>query len=74
MLGTALLAMLAAFISIGSNYMFGQCMTERPIVAGMIAGLLFGGVFYYTMEAGKWLYRYYSSPNSSQLSAYGCSL
>ena len=44
MLGTALLAMLAAFISIGSNYMFGQCMTERPIVAGMIAGLLFGDV------------------------------
>lgn len=42
MLGTALLAALSAFISIGSNYMFGQCMSERPLVAGMIAGLIFG--------------------------------
>lgn len=44
MLSTALLAMLSAFISIGSNYMFGQCMSERPLVAGMVAGLLFGDV------------------------------
>ena len=26
MLGTALLAFLAAFISLGGNYIFGQCM------------------------------------------------
>jgi PTS system mannose-specific IIC component len=44
MLGTALLAMLAAFISIGGNYLFGQCMSERPLVAGFIAGLIFGDV------------------------------
>ena len=44
MLGTALLAMLAAFISIGSNYLFGQCMSERPLVAGLVAGVIFGDI------------------------------
>lgn len=44
MLGTALLAFLAAFISLGGNYIFGQCMSERPLVAGLVAGLIFGDV------------------------------
>lgn len=44
MLGTALLAMLAAFISIGSNYLLGQCMSERPLVAGLVAGIIFGDI------------------------------
>ncbi len=44
MLGTALLAFLAAFISLGGNYIFGQCMSERPLVAGLVAGAIFGNI------------------------------
>lgn len=44
MLGYALLAMLSAFVSIGSNYLFGQCMSERPLVAGLVAGIFFGDI------------------------------
>lgn len=39
---TALLAALAYFICYAGNWMFGQCMIERPIVVGAVAGLLLG--------------------------------
>lgn len=39
---TALLAAIAYFICYAGNWMFGQCMIERPIVVGMVAGLLLG--------------------------------
>ncbi len=39
---TALLAAIAYFICYGGNWLFGQCMIERPIVVGAITGLLLG--------------------------------
>ena len=39
---SAALATLAYFIAKGGNWMVGQCMSERPIVAGAICGLLLG--------------------------------
>lgn len=44
MVREALLASLAYFISFGGNWLFGQCMIERPIVVGMITGILLGDV------------------------------
>lgn len=40
----AFLASLAYFIGFGGNWLFGQSMTERPIVVGFITGLLLGDV------------------------------
>ena len=40
----ALLASLAYFISYAFNWLFGQCMLERPIIVGTITGLLFGDI------------------------------
>jgi len=40
--GSALLAALAYYLSAGSNWLVGQCMSERPIIAGTICGLLLG--------------------------------
>lgn len=40
----ALLASVAYFISYAFNWLFGQCMLERPIVVATITGLLFGDV------------------------------
>jgi PTS system mannose-specific IIC component len=34
----ALLTALAYFICYGGNWLFGQCMIERPIVVGMVTG------------------------------------
>ncbi|MCI8293724.1 MAG: PTS sugar transporter subunit IIC [Hespellia sp.] len=42
MIQCALLAALALFICYGGNWLIGQCMCERPIVVGMVAGLLLG--------------------------------
>lgn len=42
MFETALLAALSYFICYGGNWLLGQCMIERPIVAGAITGLLLG--------------------------------
>ncbi|MDY2778023.1 MAG: PTS sugar transporter subunit IIC [Collinsella sp.] len=39
---TALLAALAYFICYGGNWLLGQCMIERPIVVGAVAGILLG--------------------------------
>lgn len=44
LLTEALLAAVAVFICYGGNWLLGQCMIERPIVVGMVAGLLFGDV------------------------------
>lgn len=40
----ALLASLSYFISYAFNWLFGQCMLERPLVVATITGLLFGDV------------------------------
>ncbi|MBQ9840855.1 MAG: PTS sugar transporter subunit IIC [Erysipelotrichaceae bacterium] len=40
----ALLASLAYFISYAFNWLFGQCMLERPIIVATITGLLFGDI------------------------------
>lgn len=42
MLERALLAALAYFICYGGNWLFGQCMIERPIVVGAVTGFLLG--------------------------------
>ena len=38
----ALLATLAYFITYAGNWLFGQCMIERPIVVGAVTGLFLG--------------------------------
>ena len=38
----ALLAALAVFICFGGNYLTGQSMMERPLVVGLVTGLLMG--------------------------------
>ncbi len=38
----ACMATLAYFICYGGNWLFGQCMIERPIVVGTITGLFLG--------------------------------
>jgi PTS system mannose-specific IIC component len=42
MLIPALQAFLAVFICFGLNWLIGQCMSERPIVVGLVAGIIFG--------------------------------
>lgn len=42
MMTTGLLAALSYFICYGGNWLFGQCMIERPIVVGAVTGLLLG--------------------------------
>lgn len=42
MLQTAFLAALCVFVCLGGNWLWGQTMIERPLVVGMIAGLIFG--------------------------------
>lgn len=44
LLKEALLAALALFICYGGNWLLGQCMCERPIVVGLVAGLLMGDI------------------------------
>lgn len=44
MLAPALQAFLATFLALGINWYVGQCMSERPIVAGLIAGIIFGDI------------------------------
>lgn len=44
MLGTAILAALCVFICFGGNWLWGQTMIERPLVVGLVAGLVFGDV------------------------------
>lgn len=41
---TAFLAALSYFICYAGNWLLGQCMIERPIVVGMVTGLLLGDV------------------------------
>lgn len=42
MLTHALLAALAVFLCFGGNYLTGQSMLERPLVVGLVTGLLMG--------------------------------
>ena len=42
MLTHAFLAALAVFICFGGNYLTGQSMLERPLVVGLVTGLLMG--------------------------------
>lgn len=44
MLGLAFTAWLTVVICYGGNWVLGQCMIERPIVVGLIAGILMGDV------------------------------
>lgn len=44
MLHTASLAALCVFVCFGGNWLWGQTMIERPLVVGMIAGIIFGDV------------------------------
>lgn len=44
MLGLAFMAWLTVVICYGGNWILGQCMIERPIVVGLVAGLLMGDV------------------------------
>ena len=41
---TAFLAALCVFICFGGNWLWGQTMIERPLVVGMVAGLIFGDI------------------------------
>lgn len=44
MLNTAILAALCVFVCFGGNWLWGQTMIERPLVVGMITGLVFGDI------------------------------
>ncbi len=44
MIGLALMAWLTVLICYGGNWLLGQCMIERPLVVGLVAGLLMGDV------------------------------
>ena len=44
MLGLAFMAWLTVVICYGGNWILGQCMIERPIVVGLVAGILMGDV------------------------------
>lgn len=44
MLKTAILAALCVFVCFGGNWLWGQTMIERPLVVGMITGLIFGDI------------------------------
>ncbi|NMA16587.1 MAG: PTS sugar transporter subunit IIC [Erysipelotrichia bacterium] len=40
----ALLASVAYFVTFGGNWLFGQCMLERPIIVATVTGALFGDI------------------------------
>lgn len=44
MLGLAFTAWFTVVICYGGNWVLGQCMIERPIVVGLVAGILMGDV------------------------------
>ncbi len=44
MVGLAFMAWLTVVICYGGNWVLGQCMIERPIVVGLVAGILMGDV------------------------------
>ena len=44
MIGLAIMAWLTVLICYGGNWVLGQCMVERPLVVGLVAGLLMGDV------------------------------
>lgn len=44
MIGLAVMAWLTVLICYGGNWVLGQCMIERPLVVGLVAGLLMGDV------------------------------
>lgn len=44
MLGLAFMAWLTVVICYGGNWILGQCMIERPIVVGLVAGILMGDI------------------------------
>lgn len=44
MLHTATLAALCVFVCFGGNWLWGQTMIERPLIVGMVAGIIFGDV------------------------------
>lgn len=44
MLGLATMAWLTVLICYGGNWVLGQCMIERPLVVGLVAGMLMGDV------------------------------
>ena len=44
MLGLAFMAWLTVVICYGGNWLIGQCMCERPIVVGLVAGILMGDI------------------------------
>ncbi|WP_155286127.1 PTS mannose/fructose/sorbose/N-acetylgalactosamine transporter subunit IIC [Lacticaseibacillus zhaodongensis] len=44
MLRTAILAALCVFVCFGGNWLWGQTMIERPLVVGLVAGIIFGDV------------------------------
>ena len=44
MIGLAFMAWLTVVICYGGNWVLGQCMIERPLVVGLVAGLLMGDV------------------------------
>ena len=44
MLGLAFMAWLTSLICYGGNWLIGQCMIERPIVVGLVAGILMGDI------------------------------
>ena len=44
MIGLACMAWLTVVICYGGNWLIGQCMIERPLVVGLVAGMLMGDV------------------------------
>ena len=44
MIGLAIMAWLTVLICYGGNWVLGQCMIERPLVVGLVAGLMMGDV------------------------------
>lgn len=44
MIGLAFMAWLTVLICYGGNWVLGQCMIERPLVVGLVAGILMGDI------------------------------
>ena len=44
MISLAFMAWLTVVICYGGNWLFGQCMIERPLVVGLVAGIFMGDV------------------------------
>ena len=44
MIGLAFIAWLTVLICYGGNWLLGQCMIERPLVVGVVAGILMGDI------------------------------